>query len=52
MAFRAEAFNAFNRVRFGTGSASLQSPTFGILTSNSDILNTPRQLQLALKLYF
>jgi hypothetical protein len=50
--FRAEAFNAFNRVRFGTGSNSLQSTTFGVLTSNSDILNTPRQLQLALKLYF
>ena len=50
--FRAEAFNAFNRVRFGTGSTSLQSQTFGRLTSNSDLLNTPRQMQLALKLYF
>ena len=50
--FRAEAFNAFNRVRFGTGSVSLQSLTFGTLSSNSDILNTPRQIQFALKLYF
>jgi hypothetical protein len=50
--FRAEAFNAFNRVRFGTGSTTLQNQNFGHLTSNGDLLNTPRQLQLALKLYF
>jgi hypothetical protein len=50
--FRAEAFNAFNRVRFGTGSTTLQSQSFGRLTSNGDLLNTPRQMQLALKLYF
>ena len=50
--FRAEAFNVFNRVRFGTGSLSLQSSQFGQLTSSGDLLNTPRQLQLALKLYF
>jgi hypothetical protein len=50
--FRAEAFNVFNRTRFGTGSLQLQSSTFGQLTSSSDLLNTPRQLQLALKLYF
>ena len=50
--FRAEAFNLFNRVRFGTGSTSLQSQNFGRLTSSADLLNTPRQLQLALKLYF
>ena len=59
---RAEAFNVFNRVRFGTGSTQIQSPIFGKLTSNGDatavangsagLLNTPRQLQLALKLYF
>ena len=29
-----------------------QGNTFGKLTSSSDLLNTPRQLQLALKLYF
>jgi len=50
--FRAEAFNLFNRVRFGTGNTSLQSQNFGRLTSSADLLNTPRQLQLALKLYF
>jgi hypothetical protein len=49
---RVEAFNVFNRVRFGTGSTSLQSTTFGHLTSNSDLINTPRQMQLAGKLYF
>ena len=49
---RAEAFNVLNRVRFGTGSTQLQSTTFGKLTSNGDLLNTPRQLQLAAKLYF
>jgi hypothetical protein len=50
--FRAEAFNVFNRVRFGTGSLNIQDPTFGQLTSNGDVLNTPRQLQLGLKFYF
>jgi Carboxypeptidase regulatory-like domain/TonB dependent receptor len=50
--FRAEAFNLFNRVRFGTGDINLQDANFGKLTSSADLLNTPRQLQLALKLYF
>ncbi len=50
--FRAEAFNVFNRVRFGTGDVNLQDQNFGRLTSSSDLLNTPRQLQLALKFYF
>ncbi|MBV9613391.1 MAG: hypothetical protein JO091_13030 [Acidobacteriaceae bacterium] len=50
--FRAEAFNVFNRVRFGTGDSNLQDANFGKLTSSNDLLNTPRQLQLALKLYF
>ena len=50
--FRAEFFNAFNWVRFGTGSNSLQSQTFGVLTSNSSISNTPRQIQFALRLCF
>ena len=48
---RGEAFNLLNRVRFGTGSTQLQSTSFGVLTS-SDLLNTPRQLQVAGKLYF
>lgn len=50
--FRAEAFNIFNRVRFGTGDTTLQHQNFGKLTSSADLLNTPRQLQLALKFYF
>jgi hypothetical protein len=51
--FRAEAFNVFNRVRFGIGSTTLQSSTFGHLTVNAGSqANTPRQLQLAMKLYF
>jgi hypothetical protein len=50
--FRFEMFNAFNRVRFGTGSTTLQSQTFGRLTSNSDILNNPRQIQFGLKFYW
>jgi hypothetical protein len=49
---RAEAFNVFNRVRFGPGDLNLQDANFGRLTSSADLLNTPRQLQLALKLYF
>jgi Carboxypeptidase regulatory-like domain len=52
MEFRAEGFNVFNRHRFGTGGTGLQGNTFGQLTSSGDLLNTPRQLQLALKLYF
>jgi hypothetical protein len=47
---RMEGFNIFNRVRFGTGSTTLQSATFGKLTSNNDIFNTPRQLQAAVRL--
>jgi hypothetical protein len=50
--FRAESFNTFNRVRFGTGSTTLQSATFGVLTGSGSQINTPRQLQLALKLYY
>ena len=50
--FRAEAFNAFNRVRFGTGSLQLQSNQFGQLTGSGDLLNSPRSMQVALKLYF
>jgi hypothetical protein len=50
--FRAEAFNAFNRMRFGTGSTQLQNQQFGIPTGSGIQINTPRQLQLALKLYF
>ena len=49
---RGEAFNVFNRHRFGTGSLTVQSAQFGQLTSSGDLLNTPRQLQVALKFYW
>ncbi|HWD99343.1 MAG TPA: carboxypeptidase-like regulatory domain-containing protein [Bryobacteraceae bacterium] len=52
MEFRAEAFNIFNRMRFGTGSTQLQSSTFGQPTGSGIQANSPRSLQLALKLYF
>jgi hypothetical protein len=52
MEFRAEAFNVFNRVRFGTGSTQLQNQLFGVLTGSGSQINTPRNLQLALKFYF
>ena len=41
-----------DRVRFGTGPLSLTNPNFGRLTSNSDLLNTPRTMQLGLKFYY
>ncbi len=47
--FRAEAFNLFNRTVFGTGNSNLNSNTFGLVT---DQVNTARQLQLALKIYW
>ena len=50
--FRAEAFNVFNRVRFGTGSTQLQNAQFGVLTGAGSQINTPRNLQLALKFYY
>ena len=50
--FRAEAFNMFNRVRFGNGSTSLSDPNFGRILGNGDLLNDPRRMQMALKLYF
>jgi hypothetical protein len=52
MNFRWEAFNLFNRVRFGTGPNGLTNPNFGRLTGNQDILLDPRRMQVALKLYW
>jgi len=46
---RWEAFNLFNRVRFGTGSTSLNSTAFGVVNSQA---NNARQMQVALKLYW
>lgn len=47
--FRAEAFNLANRVRFASPGTTLASPTFGVISAQS---NSPRQIQLALRLDF
>jgi hypothetical protein len=44
---RLEAFNALNRVQFASPNTSVTSSSFGVVTSQA---NTPRQLQLGLKL--
>ncbi|MEX2273294.1 MAG: TonB-dependent receptor [Vicinamibacterales bacterium] len=44
---RIEAFNALNRVQFGSPNVSVTSSTFGVVTSQA---NTPRQLQFGLKM--
>ena len=46
---RGEAFNLFNRVRWGGPDGGLTSNNFGRITS---LGNTPRQLQLGLKFVF
>jgi hypothetical protein len=48
--FRVEGFNVFNWVNFGFPGLSVSNPaTFGRISSS---LGDPRELQLALKLYF
>ena len=47
--FRAEAFNAFNYVQFGSPNVSVTSTSFGEITSQA---NSPRQIQFGLKLLF
>ena len=47
--FRLEAFNVFNDVVFATPGNVINGPNFGVVTS---IANTPRQLQVALRLVF
>jgi hypothetical protein len=47
--FRAEAFNAFNRVQFGNPAIGITANTFGRITSQQ---NSPRDIQLALKILF
>ncbi len=47
--FRAEAFNAFNRAQFNIPTTSITSALFGRITAQA---NSPRDVQLALKLFF
>jgi hypothetical protein len=49
MQFRAEAFNAFNRVQFGNPNTNINSNAFGVISSQQ---NSPRNIQLALRLLF
>jgi hypothetical protein len=46
---RGEGFNIFNRTIFGTGNTNLNNGAFGVVTGQA---NTPRQMQLGLKLYW
>jgi hypothetical protein len=47
--FRAEAFNAFNRVQFGNPNTNINSTAFGVISSQQNI---PRNIQLGLRLLF
>jgi len=47
--FRGEAFNSSNTVQFGNPNTTRNSNSFGIVSSQ---VNSPRQMQLGLKLLF
>ena len=49
MDIRAEAFNLFNRVVWGAPTSDFNSAAFGQV---SGLGNTPRQMQLGLKVYW
>ena len=49
MDIRVEAFNVFNRVVWGAPNTDFSSNNFGLITS---LANSPRQMQLGLKLYW
>jgi hypothetical protein len=46
---RAEAFNAFNTPQFAAPDTGVSDSTFGVISSQA---NTPRQVQIALKVLF
>ncbi len=57
LAFRAEGFNIFNRAQFGDPVGNFSSGSFGQITttvngSNATGSGTPREFQLALRLFF
>src|SRR5262249_53041318 len=47
--FRMEFFNAFNRVQFNPPGTQVDSSNFGVVSGQA---NSPRQIQLSLKLIF
>jgi hypothetical protein len=47
--FRAESFNTFNHPHFAGPNANVGATDYGFISST---VNSPRELQLALKLYF
>jgi hypothetical protein len=47
--FRVESFNAFNHPQFSGPAATWNAGGFGSVTGQA---NAPRQVQMALKLYF
>jgi carboxypeptidase family protein len=49
MDIRVEAFNVFNRVVWGRPNTDFSSNNFGLITTQA---NSPRQMQLGLKLYW
>jgi hypothetical protein len=49
MDIRVEAFNILNRVVWGAPNTDFSSPNFGVISSQG---NSPRQMQLGLKLYW
>ena len=46
---RVEAFNLFNRVRWGSPDSTVTSPNFGVIRSQG---NDPRRMQFAVKVTF
>jgi len=49
LVIRFEAFNLFNRVRWGGPNSTYTSSSFGLITSQA---GSPRQMQVGMKLYF